>query len=108
MHKSYVGALLTVAFMAGLILVAHATGIVLCPLKRLTGVPCPTCGATRAVLALVHGRFVESLQINPLVVLIICALPVLWLFRFRLCTWIWAVLSVAVVCNWAYVIFRGN
>ena len=108
MHKSYVGAVLSVAFMTGLILVAYAAGIVLCPLKRLTGIPCPTCGATRAVLALVHGRFIEALQINPLVILIICVLPALLWFHFRLCKWMWVVLAVAVTYNWAYVIFRGN
>ena len=108
MHKSYVGTILSVAFMTGLILVAYAAGIVLCPLKRLTGIPCPTCGATRAVLTLVQGGFAEALQINPLVILIICTLPALCWFRFRLCKWMWAVLAVAVACNWAYVIFHGN
>jgi hypothetical protein len=36
-----------------------------CPLRTITGVPCPLCGMTRAVVALVHGHVVESLRFNP-------------------------------------------
>lgn len=40
---------------------------VLCPLQAIAGLPCPTCGATRAVFALVGGRPLEALRLNPLV-----------------------------------------
>jgi hypothetical protein len=40
-----------------------------CLLKRVTGHPCPTCGSTRAILALGRGRWVEALAWNPLVML---------------------------------------
>ena len=33
----------------------------------LTGVPCPTCGSTRAGLALVRGDIPGALHFNPLV-----------------------------------------
>lgn len=108
MNKSHKDAILSVALMTGLILVAYAAGIVLCPLKRLTGIPCPTCGATRAVLTLVQGQFVGALQINPLVIFVLCTLPVLLRYNCRLRNWVWAIFAVAVLCNWAYVIFRGN
>jgi hypothetical protein len=36
-----------------------------CPLRTLTGVPCPLCGITRAVVAAVQGRIVDSLAYNP-------------------------------------------
>jgi hypothetical protein len=39
-----------------------------CAFKSITGLPCLTCGATRALLALVHGAWRESLLLNPLVV----------------------------------------
>jgi len=38
-----------------------------CVFKGLTSFPCPTCGATRAVLLLAHGDVSASLSMNPLV-----------------------------------------
>lgn len=39
-----------------------------CVFKELTGVPCPSCGSTRAVEAFIHGRLLESIALNPLFV----------------------------------------
>lgn len=38
----------------------------LCPLHALTGIPCPTCGMTRAVAALLHGKIRLAFLLNPL------------------------------------------
>jgi Protein of unknown function (DUF2752) len=38
----------------------------LCALKVLTGLPCPTCGLTRAVLAVTRGDLAAALFFNPL------------------------------------------
>lgn len=45
-----------------------------CSFRDLTGYPCATCGTTRAVLALGHGRLLAALRFNPLVTLALCAL----------------------------------
>lgn len=37
-----------------------------CHLRQWTGFPCPTCGATRAVLALVRFEWLEAIRVNPL------------------------------------------
>ena len=51
-----------VRFMPDLVLrLAH------CPLRDLTGLPCPTCGGTHATVALAHGRWAEAFKANPLV-----------------------------------------
>jgi hypothetical protein len=44
-----------------------------CPLRSLTGLDCPLCGATRATHALLHGDVVRALDLNALYVV---ALPV--------------------------------
>lgn len=49
----------------------NATGLGLpCPLRALTGIPCPFCGGTTAAVDLVRGRFGDALATSPLVVLL--------------------------------------
>lgn len=45
-----------------------------CLLRVTTGVPCLTCGATSAVVALTAGRVREAVTANPLVVVAIVGL----------------------------------
>ena len=40
-----------------------------CPFRWLTGLPCPTCGTTRALLALLRFEPLEALTFNPLATL---------------------------------------
>jgi hypothetical protein len=47
-----------------------------CLFHDLTGHPCLTCGATRAVIQFLHGHFVAALRWNPLVFAALCALSV--------------------------------
>jgi hypothetical protein len=45
-----------------------------CPIHRLFGLECPGCGATRALVALLHGRWIQALRLNALFVLLLpCA-----------------------------------
>ena len=54
-----------------------------CPFRALTGLPCPLCGMTRAVVAAMHGHVLASLRFNPAGVLVI-ALAVALLGGLRL------------------------
>lgn len=40
-------------------------GPVLCPFRRLTGLPCPGCGMTRSWVHLMHGQWHAALWANP-------------------------------------------
>ena len=62
---------------------------VACPLRALTGVPCPLCGMTRAIVAAAHGHVGESLAFNPagFLVLALAVVAILrpgWLARLQL------------------------
>jgi hypothetical protein len=41
-------------------------GPVLCLFRRITGVPCPSCGLTRSWLAAGHGRPRDAVGFHPL------------------------------------------
>lgn len=60
--------------LAGLVLASPVTARVtqvvaeqpsLCPLLRLTGIPCPSCGGTRATLHMLAGEPMAAWQANP-------------------------------------------
>jgi hypothetical protein len=42
------------------------TELTVCPMKSITGIPCPSCGSTRSVLAIFKGAFQEALWLNPI------------------------------------------
>jgi Protein of unknown function (DUF2752) len=44
-----------------------------CAFKGLTGIPCPTCGSTRALLCLSQGKLAAALAMNPLTALVFMA-----------------------------------
>ncbi len=43
-----------------------------CPFFAVTGLPCLTCGATRAALAFLHGDFLSAWKWNPLATVAFC------------------------------------
>ncbi len=54
-------------------------GPVICPFRRLTGLPCPGCGLTRSWVYLAHGWWRESFLSHPfgaLAVAVVLALAV--------------------------------
>ncbi|MFC1417070.1 DUF2752 domain-containing protein [Streptacidiphilus cavernicola] len=46
---------------------AHDPGVI-CPLRRLTGIPCPVCGSTTVFIELGSGHPVAALLANPFTV----------------------------------------
>lgn len=89
--------------------------IILCPLRRYTGVPCPTCGGTRAAVALATLHPMRALAFNPLVTVALVVVP-LWALRrwtkghspidwFPSRRVVWFLLALLML-NWAYVLWH--
>ena len=62
--------------------VSHLTEPGICLFKRITAIPCPSCGSTRSVISLIKGDIAGALYWNPFGVLLICALLItpVWIF----------------------------
>lgn len=37
-----------------------------CPVKLISGCPCPSCGSTRSIQLLLEGRWLDAIELNPL------------------------------------------
>lgn len=64
--------LLYFALIAGAAVLLTVSGIG-CPFRRVTGIPCPACGTSRAVLSLLQGNISLSLYYHPLAVPLLLA-----------------------------------
>ena len=49
----------------------HTPQVTVCPVKKVTGLPCPSCGSTRAVVSLVQGDVKKSFLENPIGILLV-------------------------------------
>jgi hypothetical protein len=62
-------------------------GMSICPLKAMTGLDCPLCGATRATFSLLQGHVSTAVDHNALYVAslpVLATLGLLWVvFRWR-------------------------
>lgn len=58
---------LVVAAIGVLLLAGVLDGLWACPFKRVTGIPCPGCGMTRAVRLVLHGDLAGATAMHPLV-----------------------------------------
>ena len=106
------------ALQAGTVLISlkmHRS-VVTCPLKLLTGFPCPTCGATRGVLHLIAGDILAGMLCNPLLFVSLGLVALALGLRAAFARTVrvdltpgqrriaWIVAAGAVLVNWAYVI----
>jgi hypothetical protein len=93
-----------------------------CYFRKLTGIPCPTCGATRTATALTEGRVLDALLTNPLLTVLtigflvggLAVIPFWLSFRgpvpvFKSGTGRRYALALAglVLLNWIYLIFTS-
>lgn len=69
-HNLWVAAAALIGYDVFMRLVFHA----FCPMVILTGLPCPGCGLTRAMVYLMTGRVGQSVQMHPMGIPIACFL----------------------------------
>lgn len=91
-----------------------------CAFRALTGVPCPTCGGTRAFLALANLDIPVALAWNPLVTLVAIVFVVGGLIALVRAVsgrgivdgppprWAGAAVALALAANWAFVVAAGR
>ena len=90
-----------------------------CAFRFLTGLPCPTCGATRAALALLTGHLADAWGFNPVMTCAYLVSPLWLILRYLTgrrvvigltpcARWVAVgLLILAVAANWAYLIASG-
>ena len=98
-----------------------------CPFKNITGIACPSCGITRSLALLAHGRFADAAYINPLGLFagLIMVIAPLWLLydvitgsssllkgyhafeKFLQKKYIAIPLIALIVANWGWNIYKG-
>ena len=76
-----------------------------CPFHALTGLPCPLCGSTHALLALAHGDLRAAFGWNPLATVLCLLAPVLVRrpVAARFTSWI----AYALAVNWAWLLLQA-
>jgi len=132
MTRNKLYSLLLIACLAGLIYLFYNIHTLqsqtfrVCIIKNVTDYPCPSCGTTRAVTLLLKGRFIESLVLNPIgiVVAIIMIIFPIWIlidiifkketfyFWYKKAEgtirkpWLASILIVLVLLNWIWNIYK--
>ena len=51
----------------------------LCAVHYMLGLPCPGCGFTRSIVALIHGDVVQSVRWHPMGIVAMLILFIVWL-----------------------------
>ncbi len=132
MTKNKLYSLLLIACLAGFIYLFYNIHTLqsqtfrVCIIKNVTDYPCPSCGTTRAVTLLLKGKFIESLVLNPIgiVVTIIMIIFPIWIlidiifkketfyFWYKKAEgtirkpWLASILIVLVLLNWIWNIYK--
>jgi hypothetical protein len=99
------GLMLALAFV--LPLFPHDPGLP-CPLRTVTGVPCPFCGMTTSVKATCHGHLLAAVSANPFgpVAVLVAVALLLFPHRSRVARIPWGVAVAAPLVAWGWELRR--
>jgi hypothetical protein len=96
--------------------------MVFCFFKAATGIPCMTCGSTRALARLAHLDVFGAMRVNPLATIALSTVIVLGLVELvlwmqgrtlsislspRQIRWSWVLAGLLLMVNWVYLIRAG-
>ncbi len=110
--------LLWLALVSAAVYLSTKTGkyVDLCLFRRITRIPCPTCGSTRSVLSIFEGNFFQAFMFNPLLFItgfifsIIFGARILFAKKINMSfskiemKFVWIALVFLLLVNWVYVI----
>lgn len=102
-------------------------GVSGCLFKALTGLPCPACGSTRSLLALLRGDWAGALALNPIGLVLLAVMTALPLWtavdmwrgtssyyllynkgeQLLRRPWVFALFAAVVLANWIWNITKG-
>ncbi len=105
----------------------EAKGVEICVFRIVTGIPCPACGSTRAVVSIFKGDFYEAMYTNPLGFLIAFAMLILpfwlitdtilkkdslfkfylWFEKFILKKNVMIIVILLILANWGWNIYKS-
>ena len=77
-----------------------------CPLRTLTGVPCPLCGMTTSVEATVHLRLGDALAATPAGIIAVIAAIFLLVRRPKAVRVPWTLVYAVLALMWAFQLHR--
>ncbi len=98
-----------------------------CLFKNVTSMPCPSCGSTRAVVALAEGDFMGAFQWNPIgfIIALVLVISPLWIASDLLARrrtlpgfieraenwlqnpWVYAPAIILILANWLWTFSKG-
>jgi len=112
---------------SGTIMQSSDSALEVCIFKKVTSLPCPSCGATRSVSSILKGDFIQGIITNPLglVISVIMLITPAWLIgdlltgkktlhQFYLRAEkvlnkkkVFIPLIVLILCNWVWNIYKN-
>jgi hypothetical protein len=118
LNAPVVALLIWAALLIVIVLISKLTGTqpMLCWFRRISTIPCPSCGSTRGVLSLLEGDVLGAFLKNPLVMTTLtilavgfglrffCGLKLEWNLTSKERWAAWALAGAALLANWAWVI----
>ena len=120
-HEAIFAAAIGGAVLMVLAWLSLALPVPACAMKFAAGIPCATCGTTRALHALMEGDALRAFVLNPLAVVLLLAGSVWFtyavvavIFRtrrvrlIRYAKWWARAFAALVLLNWTYLILAGR